>query len=219
MVESGSPLPAAWFVSAHHEAESYLPLEPIPRDLIAGPSSGRGGGREGALSDPLAALATLSPMTALADPFSKVHPLFWPVLWWSLRAFTAWTGKLIEAGHGYAGLSIHITWYGWVHVTHLDLSPERAAFNRHMMGVEDDGWCGVLAKAGRAVESLLAAQPGTLPTRHAAGVRRSSPACGGGARRAVGACGVRHPCGRSPPSTFACGEAHFPRRRGKMRPL
>ena len=47
MVESGSPLPAAWFVSAHHEAESYLPLEPIPRDLIAGPSSGRGGGRDG----------------------------------------------------------------------------------------------------------------------------------------------------------------------------
>ena len=158
-------------------------------------------------------------MNQLADPFSRVHPLFWPVLWVSLRAFTAWTGRLIEAGHGYAGLRVEITWYGWIHVTHLDLSPQRAAFNRHMMGVENEGWRGVLARAGRAVESLLAAQPGTLPLCYAAGVQRPSSACGGGARRAEGACGVHLRPGRSPPSTFACGEAHFPRERGKMRPL
>ena len=140
-------------------------------------------------------------MTALADPFSKVHPLFWPVLWLSLRAFTVWTGRLIAAGHGYAGLRVEITWYGWVHVVSLDLSPQRAAFNRHMLGVEDEGWRGVLARAGREVDGLLAAQPGTLPPWPAAGVRQSSSACGGGARRAEGARGARHPCGRSPPST------------------
>ena len=53
-------------------------------------------------------------MNPLADPFSKVHPLFWPVLWLSLRAFVAWTGKLIEAGHGYASMRVEITWYGWI---------------------------------------------------------------------------------------------------------
>ena len=98
-------------------------------------------------------------MNQLADPFSKAHPLFWPVLWLSLRAFTAWTGRLIEAGHGYAGLRVEITWYGWIHVTHLDLSPQRAAFNRRMLGVEDEGWRGVLARAGRAVDGLLAPPP------------------------------------------------------------
>ena len=158
-------------------------------------------------------------MNQLADPFSRVHPLFWPVLWVSLRAFTAWTGRLIEAGHGYASLRVEITWYGCIRVVHLDLSPERAAFNRHMMGAENEGWRGVLARAGRAVDGLLAPRPCALPTRHAARVRRSSPACGGGARRAEGACGVRLRSGRAPPSTFACGEAHFPRKRGKMRPL
>ncbi|MCI4644403.1 MAG: hypothetical protein MRY64_06430 [Hyphomonadaceae bacterium] len=90
-------------------------------------------------------------MTALADPFSRVHPLFWPVLWVSLRAFVAWSGRLIEAGNGYAGLSIEITWYGWIRVTWLDLSPERARFNRHMAGVDEDDWRSVLARAGRRV--------------------------------------------------------------------
>ena len=93
-------------------------------------------------------------MTALADPFSRVHPFFWPVLWLSLRAFVAWTGKLIEEGHGYAGLRVEITWYGWIHVVYLDLSPERARFNRHMAGMED--WRDVLARAGRKVEALIA---------------------------------------------------------------
>ena len=160
-------------------------------------------------------------MTALADPFSKVHPLFWPVLWLSLRAFTAWTGRLIEAGHGYAGLRVEITWYGCIRVVHLDLSPERAAFNRHMLGVEDEGWRGVLAAAERAVDDLLAPRACALPVWHVTRVQRSSSACGGGGRqsRSEGVRGVRHPCGRSPPSTFACGEAHFPRERGKMRPF
>ena len=137
-------------------------------------------------------------MNQLADPFSRVHPLFWPVLWWSLRAFTAWTGRLIEAGHGYAGLRVDITWYGWVHVVSLDLSPQRAAFNRHMMGVEEEGWRGVLARAGRAVEGQLAPRPCVLPPCYAAGVRQSSPACGGGARRAEGA-SHRHALSIAPP--------------------
>ena len=91
-------------------------------------------------------------MTVLADPFSRVHPLFWPVLWVSLRAFVAWTGRLIEEGHGHAGLSIHITWYGWIHVTWLDLSPQRAALNRHLAGEED--WCAVLARAVQRAQQV-----------------------------------------------------------------
>ncbi len=120
-------------------------------------------------SDPLAAARTLSGMNPLADPFSKVHPLFWPVLWLSLRAFVAWTGKLIEAGHGWASMRVEITWYGWIHVVYLDLSPQRAAFNRHMHGVEEEGWRGVLAKAGREMEGLL--------------IGESSPVHGGGWRQ------------------------------------
>ena len=103
-------------------------------------------------------------MTALADPFSRVHPLFWPVLWLSLRAFVAWTGRLIEKGHGFAAMRVEITWYGWIHVTYLDLSPERARFNRHMACEKD--WRDVLAKAGRAVAAWLSVE--------------SSPARGGG---------------------------------------
>ena len=132
-------------------------------------------------SDPLAAARTLSGMNPLADPFSKVHPLFWPVLWLSLRAFVAWTGKLIEAGHGYASMRVEITWYGWIHVVYLDLSPERAAFNRHMHGVEEEGWRGVLAKAGRKIEDLLSV--GTLP------------AYGESPRRAEGGCPTRRHSG------------------------
>ena len=112
-------------------------------------------------------------MTALADPFSRVHPFFWPVLWLSLRSFVAWTGRLIEDGHGYAAMRVEITWYGWIHVVYLDLSPERAAFNRHMAGVEDEGWRGVLTRAGREVTALLTGD--------------SSPACRQGAGRGEGA--------------------------------
>ena len=132
------------------------------------------------LSDPFAARCMLQPMTALADPFSRVHPLFWPVLWVSLRAFVAWTGKLIEDGHGYAGMRVEITWYGWIHVVYLDLSPERARFNRHMAGETD--WRDVLAEAGWAVESLLAVEvdPNTLASSHVISVLQSSPARGGG---------------------------------------
>ncbi|MCI4643397.1 MAG: hypothetical protein MRY64_01285 [Hyphomonadaceae bacterium] len=104
-------------------------------------------------------------MTALADPFSRVHPLFWPVLWLSLRAFVAWTGRLIEEGHGYAGLSIEITWYGWIHVTHLDLSPERARLNRYMAGETD--WRSVLAEARLNVEGLLAPDSADSLMEHA----------------------------------------------------
>ncbi|MEL6956982.1 MAG: hypothetical protein AAFO88_10095 [Pseudomonadota bacterium] len=42
--------------------------------------------------------------------------MFWPVLWLSLRAFVRWTRRMIDQGHGYGGLEIEITWYGWVHV-------------------------------------------------------------------------------------------------------
>ena len=115
-------------------------------------------------SDPLAAARTLSGMNPLADPFSRVHPLFWPVLWLSLRAFVAWTGKLIEAGHGWASLRVEITWYGWIHVVYLDLSPERARFNRHMAGVED--WRGVLAVAKRKIEDLISRESPDLSHRH-----------------------------------------------------
>ncbi|MCI4646012.1 MAG: hypothetical protein MRY64_14615 [Hyphomonadaceae bacterium] len=155
------------------------------------------------LSDRLALPRTLPSMTALADPFSRVHPLFWPVLWVSLRAFVAWSGRLIEAGHGYASLSIHITWYGWIHVTHLDLSPERARLNRHMAGMEDEDWRTVLARARRRVEHLLVQAADTFSICDIASGLQSSPACGGGGRRSrsEGACGARYCYGHSPPST------------------
>ena len=139
-------------------------------------------------------------MNPLTDPFSRVHPLFWPVLWLSLRAFVAWTGKLIEEGHAYAGLRVEITWYGWIHVIYLDLSPERARFNRHMAGVED--WRDVLAEAGWAVEALLA--PEIYVSNLSAAVcalRLPLPVAGEGSRVRAGLCRqgpVR--AGKPPPS-------------------
>jgi len=94
-------------------------------------------------------------MEALRDPFSRVHPFFWPVLWLSLRAFVRWTRAMIEAGHGYGGLHVEITWYGRIHVRAVDLSETGKAFRRHMMGAaREDGW-GVLARACGRVETLL----------------------------------------------------------------
>ncbi|MEM9740041.1 MAG: hypothetical protein AAF829_09240 [Pseudomonadota bacterium] len=99
-------------------------------------------------------------MEALRDPFSKVHPFFWPVLWLSLRAFLRWTGRMIEEGHAFAGIRVELTWYGTIHVRAIDLSEERAAFNRLMMGVmREDRW-GVLADAAGRVDALiLSAEP------------------------------------------------------------
>ncbi|MEL6566971.1 MAG: hypothetical protein AAFQ22_01040 [Pseudomonadota bacterium] len=94
-------------------------------------------------------------MEALRDPFSRVHPVFWPVLWLSLRAFVRWTGRMIEEGHAYAGLRIELTWYGWIHVEAIDLTEVGADFRRHMMGAaQDDGWS-VLADAAGRVEEIL----------------------------------------------------------------
>ncbi|MCI4643157.1 MAG: hypothetical protein MRY64_00060 [Hyphomonadaceae bacterium] len=141
-------------------------------------------------------------MKALADPFSRVHPLFWPVLWVSLRAFAAWTGKLIEDGYGYAELSIEITWYGWIRVVHLDLSPERAALYRHLAGVAEADWRDVLTKARQRVAGLLSGEP--------------SPFYGGGGRRSRSGRGsVKPSClGRSalqPAFGEALGGKHSPR--------
>jgi len=91
----------------------------------------------------------------LADPYAHVHPFFWPVLWLSLRGFVAWSGRMIEAGHGFAGLRVELTWFGVIRVRTLDLSDERAAFNRHMMGApREDGWS-VLADAAGRLERIL----------------------------------------------------------------
>ncbi|MEL6567226.1 MAG: hypothetical protein AAFQ22_02335 [Pseudomonadota bacterium] len=95
-------------------------------------------------------------METLRDPFSRVHPFFWPVLWLSLRALVRWTGRMIEEGHAFAGLRIEITWYGWIHVEAIDLSEAGKDFRRHMMGDgREDGW-GVLDCATARVEVLLA---------------------------------------------------------------
>ena len=144
-------------------------------------------------------------MTALADPFSRVHPFFWPVLWLSLRAFVAWTGKLIEEGHGYAAMRVEITWYGWIHVTYLDLSPERAAFNRHMLGADDEGWRGVLTRAGRKVEALLSPETTGSPVMYIArALRLPLPAMGVWPRVRAGLC-RQAPArvGKPPPSPRA----------------
>jgi len=94
----------------------------------------------------------------LANPYAHVHPFFWPVLWLSLRAFVRWTSAMIEAGHGFAGLSVELTWYGVIRVRALDLSKERAAFHRHMMGEPcEEGW-DVLSEAAGRMDALLKSQ-------------------------------------------------------------
>ena len=94
-------------------------------------------------------------MEALRDPYARVHPIFWPVLWLSLRAFVRWSARMVEAGHGFAGIAVEITWYGYVHVVAVDFSETGAAFRRHMMGAgEGDDWA-VLARASRRVDELL----------------------------------------------------------------
>ncbi|MEM9738447.1 MAG: hypothetical protein AAF829_01150 [Pseudomonadota bacterium] len=109
--------------------------------------------------------------------------MFWPVLWLSLRAFVRWTGRMIEAGHGFAGLRIEITWYGWIHVEAIDLSDTGKDFRRHMAGVADgDGWA-VLHRASGRVETLLlvgciegeARYGPSTPTAHTDGAYRFAP--------------------------------------------
>ncbi len=110
------------------------------------------------LSDRVRAPLIIAPMTQhpLADPFAHVHPFFWPVLWLSLRAFVRWSSAMIEAGHGFAGLSVELTWYGVIRVRALDLSKERAAFHRHMMGAPCEAGWGVLVEAAGRFEKRLA---------------------------------------------------------------
>ncbi|MEM1150950.1 MAG: hypothetical protein AAGI03_10375 [Pseudomonadota bacterium] len=96
-------------------------------------------------------------MDALRDPFSRVHPRFWPVLWLSLRAFVRWTSRMIEAGHSFGGLSIEITWYGWIHVEAIDLSEAGKDFRCLMMGeARDERWA-MLHQASARMETLIAA--------------------------------------------------------------
>ncbi|MEO0785036.1 MAG: hypothetical protein AAFY10_05010 [Pseudomonadota bacterium] len=102
-------------------------------------------------------------MEALRDPFSRVHPVFWPVLWLSLRAFVRWSGRMIEDGHGFAGLRIELTWYGVIRVHAVDLSEAAADFHRHMMSeAREHGW-GVLARASGRVQTLLASNDAADP--------------------------------------------------------
>ncbi|MEL6753593.1 MAG: hypothetical protein AAFO57_06175, partial [Pseudomonadota bacterium] len=62
---------------------------------------------------------------------------------------------MIDQGHGYGGLEIEITWYGWIHVEAIDLSDAGKDFRRHMMGVaREEGW-GALDRAAARVEALL----------------------------------------------------------------
>ncbi|MEL6569988.1 MAG: hypothetical protein AAFQ22_16375, partial [Pseudomonadota bacterium] len=64
--------------------------------------------------------------------------------------------RMMDEGHGYGGLHIEITWYGWIHVEAIDLSEAGKDFRRHMMGAaREDGW-GVLDRAAVRVEALLA---------------------------------------------------------------
>jgi len=121
------------------------------------------GGLSHTLSAPLPSRRILQAMEALRDPFSRVHPMFWPVLWLSLRAFARWTRRMIEAGHGYGGLSIEITWYGWIHVRAIDLSEAGKDFRRHMMGAaREDGW-GVLHLASLRVDKLFVSKTAADP--------------------------------------------------------
>ncbi|MEM9740579.1 MAG: hypothetical protein AAF829_11995 [Pseudomonadota bacterium] len=94
-------------------------------------------------------------MNPMRDPFAQVHPLFWPVLWLSLRAFVRWTRRMIEDGHGFAGLRVEITWYGWIHVQAIDLSEVGKDFRRHMAGIPRAGGLCILDLAAERAVRLL----------------------------------------------------------------
>ncbi|MEN0078341.1 MAG: hypothetical protein AAF753_04430 [Pseudomonadota bacterium] len=104
-------------------------------------------------------------MDALRDPFSRVHPLFWPILWISLRALARWTHKMIEAGHGFAGVAVEVTWYGQIRVRAVDLSLARAAFHSRLLGAPATGPLARLnAAADRMAKRLLSAGAATGET-------------------------------------------------------
>ncbi|MEM1152384.1 MAG: hypothetical protein AAGI03_17885, partial [Pseudomonadota bacterium] len=133
----------------------------------------------------------IGPMDALRDPFSRVHPMCWPVLWLSLRAFVRWTSRMIEAGHSFGGLSIEITWYGWIHVEAIDLSEAGKDFRCHMMGeARDERWA-MLHRASARVETLIAANdaldlcPWTTRAASDPGTEPSKPALAGTAGTTV----------------------------------
>ncbi|MEO0816920.1 MAG: hypothetical protein AAFX86_06380 [Pseudomonadota bacterium] len=107
-------------------------------------------------SDRFRGALILPAMEALRDPFSRVHPFFWPVLWLSLRAFVRWSRRMIDAGHAFAGLRVELTWYGWIHVEAIDLSDAGKDFRRHMMGVAREEGLGALDRAAVRVEALFA---------------------------------------------------------------
>lgn len=96
---------------------------------------------------------------------------------------------MIAAGHGFAGLAVELTRYGWIHVTYLDLSPQRAAFHRHLAGEADESWQARLAAHRARVERLAAGNGTALAFISFSGTEAGtallaplSPACGSRAR-------------------------------------
>lgn len=87
------------------------------------------------------------------DPFvSRVHPLFWPVLWLSLRWLAGWTQREIEAGRGDWFTAVSVTWYGRIFIV------------RHVA----PDWNGRLARHCAVAEALLRAPVPAFPADEAA---------------------------------------------------
>ncbi|MEM1150094.1 MAG: hypothetical protein AAGI03_06000, partial [Pseudomonadota bacterium] len=65
--------------------------------------------------------STPSPITRWRE---IVHPLFWPVFFWNLRAFIR-TIRALRAQHGDAGELVYgVSWWGGIHIEQIYPEPE-----------------------------------------------------------------------------------------------
>ena len=48
--------------------------------------------------------------------YAHVHPLFWPVLWWSLHRFVARLAVIMEVHGRDARISWRVSWYGVIEI-------------------------------------------------------------------------------------------------------
>ncbi len=74
-----------------------------------------------------------------AHLFARVHPLCWPILWWSLNRLLKWYET-----SGYGEILFRTTRWGWVHVAYLgDKIPDPSAYRPYATGMprwDDPVW-------------------------------------------------------------------------------
>jgi hypothetical protein len=63
-----------------------------------------------------------------APLFAEVHPLCWPILWWSLNRFLKWYGT-----SGYSDILFHATRWGFIRIAYLgDRLPDPSAYRPYV---------------------------------------------------------------------------------------